>query len=99
MSIVVDTFSNAVLPGVDISYVHYPLLSGIAVGAPYLRNRFFFLPYKYYLRSIRDNMGCKLLANSEFTAAAIKSETGIDVKCFIPQLHERLILKKLPSRG
>jgi glycosyltransferase involved in cell wall biosynthesis len=97
--VVVDTFSRAVLPGVDISYVHYPLLSSIAVGAPNLRNRFFFLPYKYYLRAIRDNMGCKLLANSEFTAAAIKSETGIDAQVLYPPVTREVNPEKATFEG
>jgi glycosyltransferase involved in cell wall biosynthesis len=88
--VVVDTFSRAVLPGVDISYVHYPLLSSVDVGAPYLRNRFFFLPYEYYLKASRGNISCKLLANSEFTASAIEVETGINAQVLYPPVMRRI---------
>jgi glycosyltransferase involved in cell wall biosynthesis len=102
--VVVDTFSMAVLPGVDISYIHHPLLSSIDIGVragtlPYLSNRFFFLPYKYYLRAFRDNLGCKLLANSEFTAAAIKSETGIDAQVLYPPVIREINNEKATFEG
>jgi alpha-1,2-mannosyltransferase len=94
--VVVDTFSSAVLPGVDISYIHYPLLSSVDIGAPYLRNKAFFLPYKYYLRAIRDNMSCKLLSNSKYTASAVKSETGIDAQVLYPPVIRKINPEKIP---
>jgi alpha-1,2-mannosyltransferase len=92
--VVIDTFSRAVLPGVDISYIHFPLLSSVEVAAPYFRNRVFFLLYKNYLKSFRDSFNCELLANSEFTAKAIKTETGIDAKVLYPP-----VIRKIPERG
>jgi alpha-1,2-mannosyltransferase len=97
--VVVDTYSRAILPGVDVSYIHYPLLTSIDAGAPHLRNRVFFFPYKYYLRSLKDRMGCKLLANSKFTAAAIKSETGIDAQVLYPPVIREINPEKATFEG
>jgi alpha-1,2-mannosyltransferase len=83
--VVVDTFSNAMLPGSSVSYIHHPLLRMIELGAPFLRNKMYFLPYKSYLKFNKNNLTNRLVfANSKFTAKAIKIETGIDAQILYP---------------
>jgi alpha-1,2-mannosyltransferase len=89
--VVIDTFSNAILPGANISYIHHPLLRRVEIGAPYLRNKLFFVPYQYYLRSSTNNFKNKLvLANSKFTAEAIRAETGIDAQVLYPPVMSEI---------
>lgn len=89
--VVIDTFSNAILPGANFSYIHHPLLRRIEVGAPTLRNKLFFVPYQYYLRSSKDNFKHKLvLANSKFTAEAIKAEAGIEAQVLYPPVMSEI---------
>ena len=89
--IVIDTFSNAVLPGSDVSYVHHPLLKRVEVGAPYLRNKLFFIPYQSYLSTFKNRLKSKLvLANSEFTADAIKAETGLNAQVLYPPVMNEI---------
>jgi alpha-1,2-mannosyltransferase len=89
--VVVDTFSNAVLPGSDVSYVHHPLLRRVEVGAPYLRNKLFFMPYQSYLKFYGEHLKNKLvLANSKFTADAIKAETGLDAQVLYPPVMNEI---------
>lgn len=95
--VVIDVYSNAVLPGVGIDYIHYPLLKAVETGLPRKRaNKIFFYPYQSFLRAKRKNINHKLiLANSRFTAEAIKSELGINPHVLYPPISENLYAKKL----
>lgn len=90
--VLVDTFSNALLPGVDVSYIHYPLLKTIESNS---RNLVYFYPYRAFLNSYRVNNGNKLvLANSKFTAEAIKSETGVVPQVLYPSVPKSILNHK-----
>jgi glycosyltransferase involved in cell wall biosynthesis len=89
--VVVDTFSNAMLPGTSVSYVHHPLLRLVEVGTPYARNKLYFLPYQTYLRFYKENFTKRLvLANSKFTAQAVKAETGVDPYVLYPPVMNEI---------
>jgi alpha-1,2-mannosyltransferase len=91
--IVIDVYSNAMLPGVEIEYIHYPLLKAVETGLPHKRaNRIFFYPYQSFLRAKRKNISRKLiLANSHFTAEAIKSELGVNPHVLYPPISDNFI--------
>ena len=85
--VLIDTFSNALLPGVDIAYIHHPLLKKIEMELPFRRNQIFFYPYQNYLNSSKKNLNNKLIfANSRFTAKAVKTEFGIDPYVLYPPI-------------
>ncbi len=89
--ILVDTYSGAVLPGVDIAYIHYPLLKMVAQGLPYWRNKIYFSPYQSFLKSHKTSFSRKLiLANSKFTAKVARGELGINVQVLYPSFPNRL---------
>jgi alpha-1,2-mannosyltransferase len=89
--VVIDTFSNAFLPGANVSYIHHPLLRRLEIGAPYLRNKLFFVPYQYYLKFSTDTLKHKLvLANSKFTAEAIRAEAGIEAQVLYPPVMSEI---------
>ena len=90
--IVIDVYSNAILPGVDTCYIHYPLLTGVKDSLPYLRNKIYFSPYQSFLHSNRKNIDKKLIfANSGFTAKAIKTEFGINPHVLYPPISNSLL--------
>jgi alpha-1,2-mannosyltransferase len=91
-NVIIDTFSNAILPAANIAYIHHPLLTRIDTIAPYWSarqrtlNRAYFLPYHSYLKLFRNNYGKLIFANSKFTAQAIKAETGLDSSVLYPSV-------------
>jgi glycosyltransferase involved in cell wall biosynthesis len=71
--LLIDTHSNAILPGMDISYIHYPLLSLLQNRSFLLRNRVFYYPYRRFLDFTKRNIHNKLLlSNSKFTSSEVK---------------------------
>jgi len=84
--VLIDTYSNAILPGMDVSYVHYPLLKRVESELPHARsNKIYFYPYKSFLNFRRGEIINKLiLANSKFTAEAVKAEFGVDPHILYP---------------
>lgn len=83
--ILIDTYSNALLPGADITYIHYPLLTSLTQGLHYWRNKAYFSPYQDFLNSHKIDVAKKLiLANSKFTAQAASAEFGVNVPVLYP---------------
>lgn len=90
--LLVDTYSNAILPGADVSYIHYPLLRSVRQGLPYWRNRAYFAPYQSFLNSHKANIERKLIfANSKFTAQAINAELGIHPQVLYPSFPDKTL--------
>jgi glycosyltransferase involved in cell wall biosynthesis len=80
-NILIDTCSSALLPGVDITYVHFPFL-GRLVGFDRetniirkLLNTYYF-PYRLYERKNASNLNRIILANSKYTMGYIRRITG-----------------------
>ena len=92
-SVVIDTFSNAILPGVAASYIHHPLLRKLDLesSSKAIRNRVYYRPYRSYLDFKRNDIRKRLVfANSKFTATAIKAETGIHPIVLYPPVSNGL---------
>ena len=96
--VVIDTFSNALLPTADIAYIHHPLLRRIEFRASFWRNngrfwrnRAYFLPYQSFLKLPKNNRNKLVFANSHFTAEAIKAETGLDSYVLYPSVSSEII--------
>ena len=93
-SVLIDTFSNALLPGMNVSYIHHPLLRRVEMGLSNTKNKIYFLPYQCYLRSHEEDNRKKLIfANSKFTAAAVKAETGTEPYVLYPPVASNIGLK------
>ena len=90
--ILIDTFSNAVLPGTQVSYIHYPLLRRVSYELPDWKNKIYFYPYKNFLNFHRNKLTKKVvLANSEFTAEAVRAETGIESHVLYPSVSNKIL--------
>ena len=90
--VLVDTFSNAILPGMDASYFQgFPLLERLR-NLPYLRNKIFFSPYQNYKNFFRDNFKNKLLfANSKYSADAIRAELDVEPHILYPSVSNYIL--------
>ena len=93
--VLVDTFSNAILPSMDVCYIHYPLLKSVEKGLPRTRNLIYFYPYKNFLNFNKNSYSNKLIfANSKFTAAAIEAEFGICPNLLYPSVSNKILNHK-----
>lgn len=85
--LVIDTWSNALLPGVNITYVHYPLSARLED----FRSRIpasYFLPYLVYEKSEAKNAARLVLANSKYTSSATRKIVGVDPILLYPPVSE-----------
>ena len=91
--VLVDTYSGAVLPGMDVVYFqNYPLLKAVETGLPYFRNLVYFYPYRSFLSCHRESMSNKLFfANSKFIAEAVKAELCITPHVLYPSVSDFIL--------
>ena len=88
----IDTYSSSILPGMDVAYIHYPMLTLIETEFPYLRNKFFYYPHRKYLDFSKKKIAEKLFfANSKFTADAVKKEFGVDSHVLYPPISNNIL--------
>ncbi len=82
--ILIDTYSNSLLPGMDVAYIHYPIMESLN-EFPGLRNKIFYYPHKTFLSYSHKNNTEKLIfANSKFTAEAIKNSLNLTSHVLYP---------------
>lgn len=84
--ILIDTISNAILPGTDIAYIHFPLLKLLSQN-PTLKNRVFYLPYRMFVRGVKNLDQKIIFANSKFTAEAIREAIGVRPHVLYPPIQ------------
>jgi len=99
--ILIDTYSCFIYPWIDVSYMHFPYLNNYDYSPkfPYLIKPHFrqalTLPYALFEKNIEDYSGKLILANSYFTARAIKESLGADSKVLYPPVPNALFEKKM----
>ncbi len=90
--LLIDTYSCAILPGTDISYIHYPILNNLQNEFSYLRNRVFYYPYRRFLDISHKNIQKKIfLVNSRFTAKAVKEIFNVDSYVLYPPVSKDIL--------
>jgi len=88
--ILIDTYSNCVFPWTNICYIHFPYLN-----CYYFRPRFPYLksphlaqvvgiPYVLFEKNLEDYTGKLLLANSHYTAEAVKEFSKLNTEVLYP---------------
>ena len=108
--ITIDTFTCALLPGIDVTYVHYPLFKqselighSMSSGAiPHLKTALYYLLYNQYQKKTKNKENRVILANSGFTSKAIREELDRDSfilyppvsSFFLQTLASKVILQK-----
>jgi alpha-1,2-mannosyltransferase len=93
--IMIDTYSNAILPGMNISYIHYPIFNKFQPRYSYLRNKIYYLPYRKYLENCTTDVHNKLFfANSKFIANAVKEILDVESYVLYPPIRNDLLNQK-----
>jgi alpha-1,2-mannosyltransferase len=92
--ILIDASSCASLPGVDISYIHFPFLGHFPqpkTSTDYARRfrNLYYLPYSTYEKRQIKNQHLTLLANSKYTQNKIKELTGAESILLYPPISDR----------
>jgi glycosyltransferase involved in cell wall biosynthesis len=86
---VIDSFSNALLPGAGMSYIHFPFLGRVEDN---LRSKLFFSPYSVHSANRKSrsknlhNTKRIVMANSKYTANAIKGFHNISADVLYPPI-------------
>jgi len=73
--VLIDTQSNALLPGADITYIHFPLMGRLTDSKSRLPPAYFH-PYLLYERKEARNNKRLILANSKYTSNAVRKLAG-----------------------
>ena len=89
--LLIDTQSNSLLPGADITYIHFPL-SGRLLSAKSKLPDFYFNPYLFYERIQAKHNKRLLFVNSKYTAEALRTFTGARSTLLYPPLSKSLYL-------
>jgi alpha-1,2-mannosyltransferase len=95
--ILIDTYSCASLPGVDISYVHFPFLGHFPqpkTTTDYVRKlrNIYYSPYSAYEKSRIKNQRPILLANSKYTKKKIQELTGASSILLYPPISKAFFI-------
>jgi len=99
----IDTYSNCLFPWTDICYIHFPFLNRYFFNPrfPYLKSRYLLpvggLPYAFFEKNISKSEGKLVLANSYFTANAIKEFSKANVKVLYPPIPSTFFHKNPTS--
>jgi len=97
--ILLDTYSNDVFPWTNICYFHFPFLNRYNYQPyfPYLKRahlrQVLGVPYVFFQKNITKYNGKLLLANSYFTAEAIKEFSGLSTKVLYPPVPSTFFSK------
>lgn len=91
--LIIDTYSNSILPGVDLTYIHYPHISArikhtYSDSLGNLARASFFIPYLIYEKIEANNMKRKIFSNSKYTANAIRDVIGLNPHVLYPPLSQ-----------
>lgn len=92
--VLIDTFSNAILPGVDFIYMHYPFFGRLQSYKVSGFRTFYYLLYRFYEKKERKNLKRLIMANSKYTANATKEIAGIDSVLLYPPVSKACYVNK-----
>ena len=91
--VLIDTYSGSVLPGMDVCYIHHPILKKVEDLPHHLRNKLYFSPYRSLLNSCKRYMNKLFFANSKFTADAVEFEIGLTPHILYPPVSTDFLNK------
>jgi glycosyltransferase involved in cell wall biosynthesis len=101
--LLVDTYSCNIFPWIDVSYIHFPYLNNYDFRRkfPYLKTphirSVLTTPYAIFEKNLEKYDGKLLLANSFFTAKAIKESLGAEARVLYPPIPNALFTKESPK--
>jgi alpha-1,2-mannosyltransferase len=86
--VLIDTRTNGICPGVDISYIHYPFFGVLEIIKSRKLNNSYYLPYRLYERKWAQNPDRLIFSNTKFTSAAVKKFLGINSVVLYPPISK-----------
>lgn len=86
--VLIDTHSNAVLPGTDIVYIHFPLFGRLQGWHVDKYRMSYYVPYGLYERRAIESHRRLILANSQYTGDAITRIMGVRPEILYPPISE-----------
>lgn len=89
--LLIDTCSNALLPGADISYIHFPLPGRLTTCKSKLPSAFYNPYFVYEWRHARNNRKL-VLVNSKYTLNTMKKLTGANPTLLYPPISKSLYI-------
>jgi len=98
-AILIDTYSNALLPGANVIYIHYPLEGSIPQIATEknasrkLKNTFY-LAYLSYAKSSSKKYRRLVFGNSGYTLSAIRKYGDVNPKLLYPPIQREFFNTK-----
>ena len=101
--LLIDTYSNTVLPWTDISYIHFPFLNDYFYkrNFPYLNESSFAnligIPYVVYAKELEDYQDKLIITNSIFTADAIRKGIEAEVTVLYPPIQSTFFEEPLEN--
>jgi len=84
--VLIDTHSNAILPGADVTYVHFPLYGRLQIPKMGKLRSSYYLPYLLYERRTVRQSKRLVFSNSKYTQNAISSITGMRPELLYPPI-------------
>jgi glycosyltransferase involved in cell wall biosynthesis len=87
-NLVIDTYTRLILPGVDIVYIHYPLICKDPKQRllTKLKTASYLLLYNAYQRKLKKENKKLVFANSNFTSEAIRQNLDINADLLYPPI-------------
>lgn len=86
--ILLDIYSNAILPGANITYIHFPLLGRLRHYSIDGFRSAYYIPYLLYEKRAAKNNKRLILANSKYTANAVRNAIGTKPFVLYPPISE-----------
>lgn len=86
--VLIDTQSNALLPGVNLTYIHFPLFGRLEEAKVSRFRIVYYFPYRLYERRKAKNPMRLVLSNSKYTSHAVKRITGADSIVLYPPVSK-----------
>lgn len=101
--ILIDTYSCCVFPWINVSYIHFPYLNNNEFRRkfPYVKRpnvySVLMTPYAIFEKNLEKYDEKLLLANSYFTAKAIKESLGAESSVLYPPIPKAFFTKESPN--
>lgn len=90
---IIDTQSNAILPWVDMVYIHYPLFGRLHdYGSGPFRS-LYYLPYQIFEKKKTRRGHPLILSNSKYTEMAVRNFVGATSQVLYPPIPESFFTK------
>jgi alpha-1,2-mannosyltransferase len=86
--LLIDTQSNGILPGVNITYIHFPIFGRLSYSNKHQMKNLFFRTYQVYEKARAAKNDCLILANSKYTCEAIKKHIGTSPVLLYPPVSK-----------